>query len=65
MAAFAAALFANLSLAAPPAYVQGHYEFSPQPRVRMSVLYTNAQVAGDLNIVIVGLTDIEQPASSA
>ena len=55
--AFATTLFANFTLAALPAYVQGHYNFSLLPRARMTVLYTNVQAAGDLNIVIVAQRD--------
>jgi hypothetical protein len=49
-------LFAKLTLA-DPAYVQGHYESSLVPRHKMIVVYTDAQQAGDLNIVIVGWRD--------
>ncbi|MBV8212871.1 MAG: hypothetical protein JOZ08_06550 [Verrucomicrobia bacterium] len=44
---------AKLSLA-QPAYVQGHYESSLVPRHKMTVVYTDAQQAGDVNVVIVG-----------
>jgi hypothetical protein len=54
LAALLPCLLANIALAAPINYIQGHYETSLLPRTKMTVVYTEAQNAGDLNVVIVG-----------
>ena len=55
--AFAVTLFANLALALPPVYVQGHYEYSLLPRAKMTVVFTDAQKSGDLIVVVVNWRD--------
>ena len=56
-AALAAYLFPGLALAGLPTYVQSHYEVSTLPRAKSTVVYTDAQKADDLNVVIVGWRD--------
>jgi hypothetical protein len=43
--------------AGPINFVQGHYEASNVPLAKMTVVYTEAQKAGDLNVVIAGSKD--------
>ena len=52
-------LFAQISLAAPatPKYVQGNVAVPQAPQAAVGVPYTEAQTAGDLNVVIVGWND--------
>jgi len=58
-------LFTPLALAAPITYVQGHYETSLLPRAKMTVVYTEPQKGGDLNVVIVGWRDKDFPVRVA
>lgn len=61
MAAIAPWLLVTLAPATPIAFVQAHYGTSLLPRAKMTVVYTEAQKAGDLNVVIVGWTDADFP----
>ena len=47
----------SLSSAARISYVQGNYAAPQTPQTRVSVTYTAAQNAGDLNLVVVGWND--------
>jgi hypothetical protein len=48
-----AALFATPTIT----YVQGNYTTPPTPQTMVSVTFTAAQAAGDLNVVVVGWND--------
>jgi hypothetical protein len=50
--------------AAAPQYVQGHYAVSQTPQTSVTVQYSSAQTAGDLNVVIVGWNDSVKQVSS-
>jgi Fibronectin type III domain len=43
--------------AAAPKYIQGHYAVPQTPQTSVTVPYSSAQTAGDLNVVIVGWND--------
>src|SRR5437762_14091914 len=45
------------SLTAAISYVQGNYSCPQSPQTSMAVTYTKAQVAGDLNVVVIGWND--------
>src|SRR4030088_2603112 len=53
------ALFANPAVAqsTTPQYVQGNYATPGTPQTSVTVPYTAAQKAGDLNVVIVGWSE--------
>ena len=43
--------------AAAPKYIQGHYAVPQTPQTSVTVPYSSAQTAGDLNVVVVGWND--------
>src|SRR5437762_12789123 len=45
------------SLTAAISYVQGNYSCPQSPQTSMAVTYTKAQVAGDINVVVIGWND--------
>ena len=51
-------------LSAAIACVQGNYATPQTPQATVQVTYTNAQLAGDLNVVIVGWNDTSAVVSS-
>ena len=59
-------LFANSAVAAvtTPEYVQGNYAVPQTPETAVTVPYTAAQTAGNLNVVIVGWNDSTTHVSS-
>ena len=57
IAAVAFSVFMPCSLTAAISYVQGNYSCPQSPQTSMAVTYTKAQVAGDLNVVVIGWND--------
>src|SRR5260370_984437 len=59
-------LFAHSAVAAitTPKYVQGNYAVPQMPETTVTVPYTAAQTAGNLNVVIVGWNDSTANVSS-
>ncbi len=59
-------LFANNAFAAPttPKYIQGNYAVPQTSQTNVTVPYTAAQTAGNLNVVIVGWNDSAAHVSS-
>src|SRR3984893_14505106 len=51
-------------LRAAPSYVQGNYAAPQTPQTTVSVTYTDAQSAGNLNVVIVGWNDTTNVVNS-
>jgi hypothetical protein len=50
--------------AAAPNYIQGHYAVPQTPQTSVTVPYSSAQTAGDLNVVVVGWNDSVKQVSS-
>ncbi len=57
-------LFANAATATTPNYVQGNCAVPQTPQTKVTVTYTAAQAAGNLNVVIVGWNDATAQVSS-
>src|ERR1700730_1208477 len=53
-----------VALRAAPSYVQGNYAAPQTPQTTVSVTYTDAQSAGNLNVVIVGWNDTTNVVNS-
>ena len=64
LAGLATVLFATAALATTPNYVQGNNATPSTPQTSVTMPYTVAQTAGDLNVIIVGWHDTTTQVSS-
>ena len=63
--AIACAFYSSSAVAAPTiTYVQGNYATPQTPQASVTVTFTSAQTAGDLNVVAVGWNDSAATVSS-
>ena len=64
LAALASLLLASSALAVTPNFIQGNYAVPQTPQSRVTVSFSGAQSAGDLNVVVVGWGDASSQVSS-